>query len=74
MSKETPMFEKIEIEPPRNSPISDPVMLAKIAEFMRRAPAPRVDERGDPADSAAEDQEIMDELAPLRREANRELD
>lgn len=44
-----------------------------LAALLQRTPLPEAVERGDPDASAAEDLAIMDDLAALRREANREL-
>jgi uncharacterized phage-associated protein len=45
-----------------------------LAEFLERAPQPDRRTWGDPAEAAAEDEAILRDLAPLRRDANRELE
>jgi hypothetical protein len=57
----------------RESLIKDPAVLASLTAFKQRAPAPVIQDKGDPAASAAEDLALLDELGTLRREANREL-
>jgi hypothetical protein len=62
-----------EAEDSAASPILDPVVLAKIVALLQHAPTPKIEERGNPEKSAAEDRAILEELGQLRREANCEL-
>ena len=47
--------------------------LPGLGAFLERAPRPTPVERGSPRVSADEDIRILDELADLRRDANRDL-
>lgn len=57
----------------RESLIRDPAVLTALTALKERAPAPIIQDKGDPAASAAEDLALLDELGTLRREASREL-